>query len=76
MSATAQQRTAAAILGAGVRQPASRTRPMDAGEWRYWEGLIDERGIVIDRPRGHAHPLYPDMTYPVRLRPRPRHDRR
>jgi hypothetical protein len=37
---------------------------MDAGEWRHWERLIDERGIVIDRPRGHAHPLYPDMIYP------------
>ena len=36
---------------------------MDAGEWRRWERLIDERGIVIDRPRGHAHPLYADMIY-------------
>jgi inorganic pyrophosphatase len=37
---------------------------MDVGEWRHWERLIDERGIVIDRPRGHAHPVYPDMIYP------------
>jgi hypothetical protein len=22
---------------------------MDAGEWRDWERLIDDRGIVIDR---------------------------
>jgi inorganic pyrophosphatase len=38
--------------------------PMDPHEWRVWERLIDERGIVIDRPRGAAHPLYPDMIYP------------
>jgi inorganic pyrophosphatase len=37
---------------------------MDASEWSRWEQLIDERGIVIDRPRGGAHPLYPDMIYP------------
>jgi inorganic pyrophosphatase len=36
----------------------------DASEWRRWEQLINERGIVIDRPHGHAHPLYPDMIYP------------
>jgi inorganic pyrophosphatase len=39
-------------------------RLTDASEWRRWEQLINERGIVIDRPRGHAHPLYPDMIYP------------
>jgi inorganic pyrophosphatase len=37
---------------------------MDASEWRRWERLIDDRGIVLDRPRGTAHPLYPDMIYP------------
>jgi inorganic pyrophosphatase len=37
---------------------------MDTGEWRHWEPLIDARRIVIDRPRGQAHPLYPDMIYP------------
>jgi hypothetical protein len=36
----------------------------DASEWRRWEQLINERGIVIDRPRGHARPLYPNMIYP------------
>jgi hypothetical protein len=33
---------------------------MDPDDWR----LIDERGIVIDRPCGAAHPRYPDMIYP------------
>jgi inorganic pyrophosphatase len=37
---------------------------METGDWRRWEHLIDDRGIVIDRPRGHAHPLHPDMIYP------------
>jgi inorganic pyrophosphatase len=27
-------------------------------------GTADRRGIVIDRPHGHAHPLYPDIIYP------------
>jgi integrase len=37
---------------------------MDSGDWRRWEQLINDHGIVIDRPRGQAHPLYPDMIYP------------
>jgi ADP-ribose pyrophosphatase YjhB (NUDIX family) len=37
---------------------------MDADGWRYWEQLIDKRGIVIDRPHGQPHPVYADMTYP------------
>ncbi len=37
---------------------------MDAEDWRYWEQLIDEHGIVIDRPCGQPHPQYADMTYP------------
>lgn len=36
---------------------------MDEHEWRLWEELIDRRGIVVDRPRGTAHPLYPEMVY-------------
>lgn len=37
---------------------------MDVPDWSRWEQLIADRGIVIERPRGHAHPLYPDMIYP------------
>ena len=37
---------------------------MDVGEWRRWERMINERGTVIDRPRGQPHPLCPDMIYP------------
>ena len=48
-------------------EPTHRGRPAaDApeGPWRLWEQLIDVCGIVIDRPDGEAHPLYPDMIYP------------
>jgi Domain of unknown function (DUF2703) len=31
---------------------------MDVADWSRWEQLIDDRGTVIERPRGHAHPLY------------------
>jgi inorganic pyrophosphatase len=34
-------------------------------DWRAWERLLHERGIVIDRPRGSAHPRYPAMIYPL-----------
>jgi hypothetical protein len=37
---------------------------MDTGEWRRWERLIRDHGIVIERPRGHAHPRCPAMIYP------------
>ena len=37
---------------------------MDVPDWSRWEQLIADRGAVIERPRGHAHPLYPDMIYP------------
>jgi inorganic pyrophosphatase len=34
-------------------------------DWERWEALLVERGVVIDRPRGSAHPRYPDMIYPL-----------
>jgi inorganic pyrophosphatase len=42
-----------------------RTPGAAALEWGYWERLLRERGVVIDRPRGSAHPRYPDMIYPL-----------
>lgn len=38
---------------------------MDALDWEHWERLLRERGVVIDRSRGSAHPRYPDMIYPL-----------
>jgi inorganic pyrophosphatase len=33
-------------------------------DWELWETIIRMRGIVIDRPKGSAHPRYPDRIYP------------
>ncbi|HET9111533.1 MAG TPA: inorganic diphosphatase [Ktedonobacterales bacterium] len=34
-------------------------------EWDTWERLLRERVVIVDRPRGSAHPRYPDMIYPL-----------
>jgi inorganic pyrophosphatase len=39
--------------------------PVDWVDWAGWERLLRGRGVVIDRPRGSAHPRYPDMIYPL-----------
>lgn len=33
--------------------------------WRALDSLVDNSGIVIDRPKGTAHPKYPDFIYKV-----------
>ncbi len=33
--------------------------------WDYLDRLIAESRIVIDRPRGSAHPHYPELIYPL-----------
>lgn len=33
--------------------------------WPAWERLIRQRGVVIDRPAGRAHPDFPDVIYPL-----------
>ena len=33
--------------------------------WTALDILVARSKIVIDRPRGSAHPRYPSMTYPV-----------
>ena len=38
---------------------------MDASKyWQRMDALVRETGIVIDRPRGTAHPRYPNFIYP------------
>lgn len=34
-------------------------------DWAEWEALIRANGITVDRPRGSAHPQYPDIIYPL-----------
>ena len=36
-----------------------------AGFWAALEQLVQESEIVIDRPKGSAHPRFPDFIYPV-----------
>ena len=33
--------------------------------WDAWEGLIEERGVTIDRPANKPHPDYPSIIYPM-----------
>ena len=37
----------------------------DTQFWSALDSLIQESEIVIDRPRGSAHPQYPHFIYPV-----------
>ena len=34
-------------------------------DWSAWERLLRERGVILDRPRGSAHPRFPEMIYPL-----------
>lgn len=34
-------------------------------DWEHWDRLIAERGVEIDRPKGTAHPRYPEWVYPL-----------
>jgi inorganic pyrophosphatase len=34
-------------------------------DWHAWEVAIRAYGIQIERPKGTAHPRYPDMIYPI-----------
>ena len=33
--------------------------------WRAIDTLVETAEIIIDRPRGSAHPRFPDFIYPV-----------
>ena len=33
--------------------------------WVYLDRMVGTSRIVIDRPRGSAHPHYPDLVYPL-----------
>ena len=38
---------------------------MDEAFWRAAECLAEESELVIDRPKGSAHPRYPNLRYPL-----------
>ncbi len=52
------RRHSAAIAGRGRRR-------QDARFWQTLDDLVRRHAIVVDRPRGSAHPRYPDFTYPL-----------
>lgn len=33
--------------------------------WRSFECLIENSPLVLDRPKGSAHPRFPDLIYPI-----------
>ncbi|MBE9475248.1 MAG: inorganic pyrophosphatase, partial [Chloroflexi bacterium] len=38
---------------------------MENDFWEHLERLIEESKIVVDRPKGTAHPQFPEMIYPL-----------
>ena len=40
-------------------------KTFDADFWRALDMLLASSRIVIDRPKGTAHPRYPEMIYPL-----------
>lgn len=38
---------------------------MSAAFWLYLEKLIQRSSIIIDRPKGTAHPKFSDLIYPL-----------
>jgi inorganic pyrophosphatase len=33
--------------------------------WEYLDRLVETHRLVIDRPKGSAHPRYPELIYPI-----------
>ncbi len=47
------------------RKDEKQVNQYDAEFWRTLDELVEQSQIVIDRPKGTAHPKYPDFIYPV-----------
>src|SRR5690349_13315470 len=53
-------------MNSSGRGGALRGRPeMDDDLWSFWERIIAEQGVIIDRSKGTAHPRFAEMIYPV-----------
>lgn len=57
-------RKGGAYTGAGSGVGRERTRARMSDIWASLDALVAASEVVIDRPRGTAHPRYPDITYP------------
>ena len=40
-------------------------KALNTGFWQALDRLVTESEITIDRPKGSAHPRYPDFIYPL-----------
>jgi len=38
---------------------------IEQGFWQVLDRLVTESEIIIDRPKGTAHPRYPEFVYPL-----------
>ena len=38
---------------------------LDTSFWQTLTELIESNLIILDRPKGNAHPRYPDLIYPL-----------
>ena len=38
---------------------------LDTSFWKTLTELIETNSIILDRPKGNAHPRYPDLVYPL-----------
>ena len=38
---------------------------MDHFFWQTMTDLVESGSIILDRPKGNAHPRYPEMIYPL-----------
>ena len=43
----------------------SAAPPLPDAFWRALDRLVEDHRVVIDRPRGSAHPRYPSLIYPL-----------
>lgn len=39
--------------------------PSDTSFWRTLTELLTTNAVILDRPKGAAHPRYPDLIYPI-----------
>lgn len=58
------------IIAAGIisKKGQRESEHQEMQEQAFWQALaqlVAESEIVIDRPKGSAHPRYPDMIYPL-----------
>jgi len=64
MSALDRLLAAALPAPAAVATPAP-SAPLPQTFWDYLDRIVAENRVVIDRPKGSAHPRYPQVIYPV-----------